>query len=268
MTRLLPPPTAAPLPFRISLDTEYGITDLLTSTAYNKLWVKAYEAKRRGDKEQVLKYVREATKGFVGTTDMPTLDFIPEMLELYPDARVVLVGRDPERWAKSVAAVGRNVNLWWLAYVMWPIPGWRWFPGFIDEFKASAHRFTEGHKPLTSEYDLLVSLLSVFTLAHCPSRFIGRAQRLGEIHCSERETLGDGARTGLGAAVRVSGASRARQTLPAGERCGSRRAIRPARYHDHCRDLAWHLSSVRFRSLYLLQALAKDSELECMMLKL
>lgn len=58
-------------------------------TAYCKTWIRAYEAKRRGDKEQTLKYVREATRGFVGTADLPTIDFVPEMVELYPEAKVV-----------------------------------------------------------------------------------------------------------------------------------------------------------------------------------
>lgn len=62
---------------------------LTRKTAYCKTWIRAYEAKRRGDKEQTLKYVREATRGFVGTADLPTIDFVPEMVELYPEAKVV-----------------------------------------------------------------------------------------------------------------------------------------------------------------------------------
>ncbi|KAI1246930.1 hypothetical protein MGN70_010815 [Eutypa lata] len=126
----------------------HGGTQVLEgSDAYCKTWIRAYEAKRRGDKEQTLKYVREATRGFVGTADLPTIDFVPEMVELYPEAKVVLVGRDPERWAKSVAGIGKNASLWWLSYVMWPVPGWRWFPSFIEQFIISSRQLqAEGDK--------------------------------------------------------------------------------------------------------------------------
>ena len=99
----------------------------------------------------MLKHLREATAGYAGATDMPTVDFLPELLELYPEARVVLVGRDPERWARSVAVVGRNVDLWWLRYLCWPVPGWRWFPGLIDEIKDSAIRLRGDGDDVTSE---------------------------------------------------------------------------------------------------------------------
>lgn len=121
-----------------------------STTAQCKSWALAYAARRQGDRERVLKHVRDATRGYVGTTDMPTLDFLPELLELYPEARVVLVGRDPERWARSVAVIGRNVTLWWLPYLLWPVPGWRWFPGLIDEIKDSAIRLL-GDGDTTSE---------------------------------------------------------------------------------------------------------------------
>ncbi|RYP69181.1 hypothetical protein DL769_005349 [Monosporascus sp. CRB-8-3] len=120
----------------------HGGTQILEgSDAYCKAWIDAYEAKRRGDREETLKCVRRATAGFVGTTDLPTIDFIPELMELYPEARVVLVGRDPGRWARSVEGLGKNVMLWWLPYAMLPVPGWRWFPTFVKYFSESAQRF-------------------------------------------------------------------------------------------------------------------------------
>ncbi|RYP25033.1 hypothetical protein DL767_008502 [Monosporascus sp. MG133] len=119
----------------------HGGTQILEgSDAYCKTWIQAYEAKWRGDREETLKCVRRATAGFVGTTDLPTIDFIPELMELYPEARVVLVGRDPERWARSVEGLGKHI-MWWLPYVMWPVPGWRWFPSFIHHFTVSGLKY-------------------------------------------------------------------------------------------------------------------------------
>lgn len=35
-------------------------------------------------------------------TDIPCVLFVDELLELFPDAKVVLLTRDPDAWAKSV----------------------------------------------------------------------------------------------------------------------------------------------------------------------
>ncbi|RYO75788.1 hypothetical protein DL766_005762 [Monosporascus sp. MC13-8B] len=118
-----------------------GTLILEGSDAYCRAWIDAYKAKRRGDREETLKCVRRATAGFVGTTDLPTIDFIPELVELYPEAKVVLVSRNPERWARSVEGLGKHTTLWWLPYLMWPVPGWRWFPTFIDQFTESSRRY-------------------------------------------------------------------------------------------------------------------------------
>ncbi|KAJ4397444.1 hypothetical protein N0V93_001672 [Gnomoniopsis smithogilvyi] len=73
---------------------------------YCKTWIKAYEARNSGDKFTTLKLVQKATAGFVGTADLPPADFLPELMELYPDAKVVLVKRDPVKWWNSIAADG------------------------------------------------------------------------------------------------------------------------------------------------------------------
>ncbi len=67
----------------------------------------------------------------------PPIDFIPELMDIYPDAKVVLVTRDPERWLESIRPVAHNSSLWWLSYTMWAVPGWRWFPSLSLEFGTS-----------------------------------------------------------------------------------------------------------------------------------
>lgn len=54
-------------------------------------------AKRQGDKERALKKLREGTRGLAGLSDSPTPFVIPELLELYPELKVVLVQRDPKK---------------------------------------------------------------------------------------------------------------------------------------------------------------------------
>ncbi|KAJ7209583.1 P-loop containing nucleoside triphosphate hydrolase protein [Mycena pura] len=116
----------------------HGGTQILTrEDSYCKNWVLAYRAKHRGDTEELHRLLRVLTAGFVGVTDMPPLDFIPELMEIYPEAKVVLTTRDPERWLQSIKPVARNSSLPWLPYLMWPIPGWRWFPSLSLEFGRS-----------------------------------------------------------------------------------------------------------------------------------
>ncbi|KAH6658707.1 hypothetical protein BKA67DRAFT_635786 [Truncatella angustata] len=52
-----------------------------------------------GDQELAFKLLREVTNGYSGCTDMPHVMMIPELVELYPDAKVVLVTRNPGRWS-------------------------------------------------------------------------------------------------------------------------------------------------------------------------
>lgn len=97
----------------------------------------AYRAKRQGDKTTLLRLLRELTAGFVAVTDMPPLDFIPELMEIYPEAKVVLTTRDPYRWLESIKPVAASSSQAWLPFLMWPIPGWRWFPSLSREFGRS-----------------------------------------------------------------------------------------------------------------------------------
>ncbi|KAK5994084.1 hypothetical protein PT974_07524 [Cladobotryum mycophilum] len=112
----------------------HGGTQLLgREDAYAKLWVDIF--KNRTNKPVLLKLLREATAGFVAITDAPALQFIPELLEIYPDAKVVLVTRDPERWLKSIEAIQGSIGNWSvLDVVFWPCPTWRWFPTWIRAY--------------------------------------------------------------------------------------------------------------------------------------
>ncbi|TVY56478.1 hypothetical protein LCER1_G003736 [Lachnellula cervina] len=111
-----------------------------TVTDYCGTWIKAYEARNAGDKETTLKLVQKATAGFVGTADLPPSDFMAELMELYPDVKVVLVRRDPVKWWNSVAALTSRTTPPWLGIVMAPIPGWRYLPLFAKEYSRSTLR--------------------------------------------------------------------------------------------------------------------------------
>jgi hypothetical protein len=102
-----------------------------------------------------LKLVRKATAGFVGTADLPPSDFMAELMEIYPDAKVVLVRRDAVKWWNSIATLTSRTTPWWLAIVMAPIPGWRYLPAFANEYSRSTLKLAGLTENTASPVELL-----------------------------------------------------------------------------------------------------------------
>jgi hypothetical protein len=71
----------------------------------NRKWTNVLRAKLAGEKLLSMKLMKERLTGFVGCSDYPGVLLIPELLELYPNAKVVLVTRDADRWWESYKAV-------------------------------------------------------------------------------------------------------------------------------------------------------------------
>ncbi|KAI0381303.1 hypothetical protein F5Y04DRAFT_255201 [Hypomontagnella monticulosa] len=117
-----------------------GTQILLREDEYCATWIKAYAAREAGNKEETLKLVRKATEGFAATADLPPADFMPELMELYPDAKVILVKRDPQKWWNSIATLSAKTTPFWLAAVVAPIPGWRFIPTFASVYSRSTLR--------------------------------------------------------------------------------------------------------------------------------
>ncbi|EHK42146.1 hypothetical protein TRIATDRAFT_229660 [Trichoderma atroviride IMI 206040] len=101
--------------------------------AYAKLWCDIFA--NRHNKPVLMKLLREATAGFVALTDNPSIVFVSELAELYPDAKVIVVERDADRWMKSMESLleGANMDTWWFVKLLvWPCPTWRWAPIFLQ----------------------------------------------------------------------------------------------------------------------------------------
>lgn len=101
--------------------------------------------------------VRKATAGFVATADLPPADFIPEMMELYPDAKIVLVRRDPAKWWNSIATLSSRVTPSWLGIVLAPIPGWRYLTTFASVYSRSTLRLAGLNPKNATTVDLIKS---------------------------------------------------------------------------------------------------------------
>ncbi|KAJ6445076.1 NAD dependent epimerase/dehydratase [Purpureocillium lavendulum] len=83
-------------------DCYHMITVFENSAVDPQQWVRAYEAKYLGkgsfdksDWDRLLGYSQACC-------DLPVALFSSELAELYPDAKVVILNRDPERWYESV----------------------------------------------------------------------------------------------------------------------------------------------------------------------
>jgi hypothetical protein len=60
--------------------------------------------------------------GYVATADLPANLYIEEIMELYPDVKVICNVRDPQKWWVSHREVARTFHPWWIDIVFAPIP--------------------------------------------------------------------------------------------------------------------------------------------------
>jgi hypothetical protein len=81
---------------------------------HHTLWANALKAKQQGRVLQ-LEDLDQMLWRYDAVTDIPCVLFVDELLRLYPDAKVVLQKRDPEKWARSIMESFRHV-----------LSGWRW----------------------------------------------------------------------------------------------------------------------------------------------
>lgn len=85
-----------------------------------------YDMAEKGSRAELLKAVEAVSKGFLSISDAPYNQFVEELVELYPEAKFVLLTRDQEAWWKSIEPVFQSAQPTWLSWYLLPAPGWRW----------------------------------------------------------------------------------------------------------------------------------------------
>jgi hypothetical protein len=140
----------------------HGGTQLLSSPeSHINHWIRTFErtpAKTPEDKKYVLENVKELMDGYVGCTDLPANCLVEELMEIYPDAKVICTVRDPDKWWNSIAPIVEKGNLTVLSWILAPLPTLRRFRRYhdvLDEGQVGHIYFKEGEpqRPTRAMYE-------------------------------------------------------------------------------------------------------------------
>lgn len=116
---------------RLGFGPCYHMKELATHPEHIPFWVAAYEG---GPVDW-----DELFSAYASTTDWPACSFTEQLIVAYPDAKVILTTRDPERWYDSVQAT--FLQIWDLESGRAPegMP-----PGFTQLLKGITNHFPDG----------------------------------------------------------------------------------------------------------------------------
>ena len=78
-----------------------------------------------------MKELRALVDGYVCTVDSPLGQFVPELMELYPDAKVICTVRDPDAWANSIDETANNSLQSMLGFILFWVPCLRYLPRYL-----------------------------------------------------------------------------------------------------------------------------------------
>ncbi|KAH7354852.1 P-loop containing nucleoside triphosphate hydrolase protein [Rhexocercosporidium sp. MPI-PUGE-AT-0058] len=122
----------------------YHGTDVYSNIQDCDMWIPALQAKYFGKGKPFGRAEFDKLLGHCAAiTDGPANCFGPELIDAYPDAKVVLVKRDYDAWLKSFDGIIEGAYSWKFKLLGYTDPGWMgkvqrvidvWLPG---QFKAS-----------------------------------------------------------------------------------------------------------------------------------
>ena len=108
----------------------------------------------------VLNKIRQRLDGYAACTDAPMCGLVREIMEVYPEAKVICTIRDPDSWVKSMAGVSDASTMWFLRAVLLPLPGMRHFVDYINVLRKQWIYLYGEQEPVTRKsYDRHVEWL-------------------------------------------------------------------------------------------------------------
>ncbi|KAL7933969.1 hypothetical protein V8C35DRAFT_302902, partial [Trichoderma chlorosporum] len=121
-----------------------------------KTWIELFShwpAEDEATEQRNLELIKSQTDGFVVMTDNPCLVLVPELMKLYPEALVICTERDIDSWEKSMESVSNAATMWFLRFVLFPLPTMRYFVQFIDSMRPVwLLRYGETEPPTRQSY--------------------------------------------------------------------------------------------------------------------
>jgi len=114
----------------------HGGTQMLNSPeSHIKRWINVCRhtpIHTEEDRKYVMENVKDLLDGYVACTDLPSNAFVEELLQIYPNAKVICTVRDPDKWWNSLAPVVEKGNLTVLSWILAPLPTLRMFRTYHD----------------------------------------------------------------------------------------------------------------------------------------
>ena len=109
----------------------YHMQELFKHPKQFRFWVNAIQSNFGDNPTYCAPDFEAVVSDFDAVSDVPIVIFTPELLAAYPDAKVILTTRDPQKWVESMRSTIWQAQSWWT---------WDWLalfnPGMIAGFRA------------------------------------------------------------------------------------------------------------------------------------
>ncbi|KAJ5167272.1 NAD dependent epimerase/dehydratase [Penicillium canariense] len=132
-----------------------GTQATLGPTIQIKQWMeilRRWLAGTDSDREIMFQTLQSQLDGYAAVTDSPGSQFVPELMELYPDAKVICTVRDAISWEKSMDQVRNATVPWYLHLVLLPLPGLRYFIPYLHLLAAQWEKLYSEAIPTRQSY--------------------------------------------------------------------------------------------------------------------
>lgn len=129
-----------------------GTQTTLGSEVEIKSWIKVlshWPARKDSDKRLIVDLMASRLNGYAATTDAPASGLVPELIELYPDAKVICTVRDPKSWEESMKGISNAATMWFLRVVLFLLPALRYFVDYINVLREAWIKLYGEREPLT-----------------------------------------------------------------------------------------------------------------------
>jgi hypothetical protein len=107
----------------------------LLITDWTKDCADVFESTRLGDHQRTQKLIKKMLAGYAGVTDHPYDTCLQDVYDVWPNAKYVLVQRDPEKWWPSHAKLFEIADNPILPILTWPSPGIRYVSKVTQEWR-------------------------------------------------------------------------------------------------------------------------------------